>query len=123
MRLIIGGYAQGKEEYAKELFPDYEIVEKPACGRNGVIFIRFHKWFYKELEKKTEISLIKEQINQMLASCQDVVIVCDEVGNGIVPMKEEERFYREQLGRLLTELAKKADTVERILCKIPMKLK
>lgn len=123
MRLIIGGYAQGKEEYARELFPEYEIVDKPAYDRNGVIFVRFHKWFYDEIEKKTEITVIKEQINQMLASCQNVVIVCDEVGNGIVPMKEEERIFREQLGRLLTELAKKADSVERILCKIPMKLK
>ena len=35
----------------------------------------------------------------------DTVIICEEVGNGIVPLDSFEREYRERLGRLLCEIA------------------
>ena len=50
-------------------------------------------------------------------------IICDEVGNGIVPMDAFEREYRERLGRFLIEVAKRADRVERIMCGIGQRIK
>ena len=54
---------------------------------------------------------------------QDCIFICDEIGNGIVPMEAAEREYRDRLGQLLIGLAKEAETVERIVCGIGQKLK
>lgn len=53
----------------------------------------------------------------------DTVIICDEVGSGIVPLDSFEREYRERLGRLLCEIAAKAERVERIVCGIGQRIK
>ena len=52
-----------------------------------------------------------------------VVILCDEVGCGVVPVDPAERAWREETGRLCCELAQKADRVERIFCGLSMVLK
>ena len=46
----------------------------------------------------------------------DVIIVCREVGCGIVPMDAFEREYRETVGRVCTELAAMSEEVHRVLC-------
>ena len=53
----------------------------------------------------------------------DCIIICDEIGNGIVPMDPFERVYRERTGRILISLAENAEEVERIICGIPQKIK
>ncbi len=60
-----------------------------------------------------------------LISCfrADAIIICDEVGLGIVPVIKEERVYRQAVGRLCCRLAEKADSVERVFCGIAMKIK
>ena len=57
------------------------------------------------------------------AGLQPLSSLGDEIGNGIVPMEHEEREYRELTGRLLCELANKADRVERIVCGIGERIK
>ncbi|MBP6421033.1 MAG: bifunctional adenosylcobinamide kinase/adenosylcobinamide-phosphate guanylyltransferase, partial [Agathobacter sp.] len=42
---------------------------------------------------------------------------------GIVPLDSFEREYRERLGRLLCEIAAKAERVERIVCGIGQRIK
>ncbi len=37
----------------------------------------------------------------------DCILICDEIGNGIVPMEAEERTYRECTGRILERLARR----------------
>ena len=51
------------------------------------------------------------------------MIICDEIGNGIVPLDAFEREYREHTGRILIELAGKADEVVRIICGIQQRIK
>ena len=53
----------------------------------------------------------------------DAVIICDEVGLGVVPVGKEERIYRQAVGRLCCRLAEKADCVERVFCGIGMRIK
>ena len=45
-----------------------------------------------------------------------MIIVCREVGCGIVPMDAFEREYRETVGRVCTELAAMSEEVHRVLC-------
>lgn len=53
----------------------------------------------------------------------DLIVISDEIGNGIVPMEKEERIWREVTGRLLCRIAKEARTVTRVFCSIPVPIK
>ena len=74
------------------------------------------------------IPYIREQLRQGTAPeamiehfCKehpDCILICDEIGNGIVPMEAEERTYRERTGRILEQLAAQADEVVRVVCGI-----
>ncbi len=110
MELYIGGYAQGKSEYVRRTHP----------GQEAQIKEEFHLWIRqlmqegKDPEAETELFLQKNP---------DAIIICDEIGNGIVPADAFEREYRERLGRILIGIAARADRVERIFCGIGQRLK
>ena len=65
----------------------------------------------------------EEIVLQYYKEHPDCIFICDEIGNGIVPMEKQEREYRERVGRLLIRLAGEAETVERIICGIGQKIK
>lgn len=109
MNLIIGGYGQGKLAYARQKY-----------GEEAKLFPRFHIWVR---EKLLACECPEKEIRAYLKEHPDTIIVCDEVGNGIVPMEAFEREYRERLGRILTELAAEAEEVERVICGLGQKIK
>lgn len=125
MRLVIGGYAQGKLDY---VLGKYNLEMKqvwngeiPAEAANEVVvFYHFHEWMKKEILKK---NYPEETILNLLKRYSDIIIVSDEIGNGIVPIDAFEREYRERTGRILIELAKQAESVERVICGIGQKIK
>ena len=77
----------------------------------------------KPVFKVGKESCSREDARAILAGRPEIAIICDEVGNGIVPMDAFEREYRERLGRFLIEVAKRADRVERIMCGIGQRIK
>lgn len=133
MKLFIGGYAQGKLGYVlkkyhltearvwdAELPEDQEAQRRKLQNREPVIMNHFHLWV-KESMKRGECP--EELLRQWLESYPDGIIISDEIGNGIVPIDAFEREYRERTGRMLVELAERAEEVERILCGIGQKIK
>lgn len=109
MRLIIGGKGQGKLDYALSLGYERTDVstelptEKPIlCGLQN---------------------LIRANPNLTAADIPDCIVICDELGCGVVPIDPEDRAWRERTGRLCCELAKRADHVDRVFCGIAMQLK
>ena len=50
-------------------------------------------------------------------------MICDEIGNGIVPVDGFEREYRERTGKILVALAAGAKEVVRVICGIGQKIK
>lgn len=61
---------------------------------------------------------------EMLASLlSHEAVVCDEVGMGVVPVDAFERIWREEVGRLCCELARRASSVVRVVCGIAQTLK
>ena len=64
-----------------------------------------------------------EIINDIDEANPDIILICDEVGGGIVPLKKEDRIYREAVGRALCCAVKKSDRVERVMCGIGQCLK
>lgn len=129
MKLIIGGYAQGKLNYAvtkynvaedhvfESVLPSSEEAEKLE---GSVIVSSLHKWIKKRIK---EGGRPEEEISVFVKKNANVIIICDEIGNGIVPMDPFERVYRERTGRILVKLAKDAEEVERVVCGIAQKIK
>lgn len=120
MELYIGGSSQGKLHYVlqKKGYGIEQVSEtKPSKNiREIKIWNGFHKWFRQEL-------LDGNCPEDNLKEIADLIIISDEVGNGIVPMESFEREYRERLGRCLCYIAQRADCVERIACGIGQKIK
>lgn len=127
MKLVIGGYAQGKLNYVRGKYDveagkifDGEIPENLEEEKGTVVINHLHNWVKKKIANdgcpETEIFAFVEKY-------PDCIIISDEVGNGIVPIEAFEREYRERTGRILVEIAKKAEEVERVICGIGQKIK
>ena len=110
MELYIGGMDQGKKAY---------VLQERGIAKEE-IWDDFEVWVREELQGKKPA---EEDAQAILAGRPEIAIICDEVGNGIVPMDAFEREYRERLGRFLIEVAKRADRVERIMCGIGQRIK
>ena len=110
MELYIGGYKQGKYNY---------VLTKKNIKKE-FIWNDFHRWFRKRLQ---EGGNPEREAEAYLAEHPDCVVISDEVGNGIVPIDAFEREYRERLGRMLVEIAAKAERVERVICGIGQRIK
>ncbi|MGN0158387.1 MAG: bifunctional adenosylcobinamide kinase/adenosylcobinamide-phosphate guanylyltransferase [Brotaphodocola sp.] len=126
MKLIIGGYAQGKLHYVlkKEAGTTMSVYDRelPAeiAGQDVVVIDHLHLWIRKRLMEGVEP---ENEIFDFVEQNPDCILISDEIGNGIVPIDSFEREYREKTGRILVKLAQKAEQVERIFCGISQKIK
>ena len=65
----------------------------------------------------------KAALEAWLEAHPEGVVICDEVGCGVVPMDREERAWREQVGRTCCRLAERAAAVYRVTCGLGVRLK
>lgn len=131
MELYIGGRGQGKLDYARELHPGerwnvldgdtvlLDLMVGKAPGERAVVH-RLHLWVKRCLLQGVEP---ERALEDFLEREPDCILICDEVGNGIVPMDPLEREYRERVGRIQIRLAARADRVDRVFCGIGQRLK
>ncbi len=127
MKLIIGGTAQGKLEYVllkydvqKNMVWDGVLPNDRKLNKNIVVINHFHQWVKSRMVSG---GCPEDEIMSFLDCSEDCIIICDEIGNGIVPIDPFEREYRERTGRILVQLAMRAEEVERIICGIGQKIK
>lgn len=128
MQLIIGGYAQGKLNYVLQRYTDESCLvydaEFPEKEENGsgekIIINHLHQWIKRQVEMGGNP---EDEIEKYVEKHRDIVIISDEIGNGIVPVDVLEREYRERTGRILVRLASGADEVVRVICGIGQKIK
>lgn len=106
MVLVVGGSAQGKYAFAKSLSED--VVKD------------LHTQIRMCMERGEDPWTFAEQV---LATHSQGVITIAELGCGLIPTDAFERDYRETVGRISCELAKKADAVYRVCCGIPVQIK
>lgn len=131
MILIIGGFAQGKLHYVKQrcvhcedgrevTVLDGTLALPAGTGAGQVIVNHLHRYIREQLRQGTAPEAMIENFGKEHPDC---ILICDEIGNGIVPMEAEERTYRERTGRILEQLATQADEVVRVVCGIGQKIK
>lgn len=105
MKLYIGGAYQGQAELARQENPNARLI------------VDFHR-------------LMKDFAGDPLAFAEDffeknadAVVVCDEIGCGVVPLSPEDRAWRENVGRAMCLLAQKSEQVTRVCCGLGVKIK
>ncbi len=60
---------------------------------------------------------------RLLDALQGKIVLCDEIGCGVVPFEKAQDDWREQTGRLLCDLAARADLVVRVYAGIGQAIK
>lgn len=134
MKLVIGGYAQGKLGYVMQHFSiekgnvvdmadEKKLLDRDIEKKDDeapIVLYHFHIWVKNELAEGNHPEVKLEELIRQFPDC---IIVSDEIGNGIVPMDAFDRECRDRLGRILINLAKEADEVVRVICGIGQKIK
>ncbi|MBQ4637721.1 MAG: bifunctional adenosylcobinamide kinase/adenosylcobinamide-phosphate guanylyltransferase [Clostridia bacterium] len=113
MILIIGSEASGKRTYAKSLGYKESDMAKAVIDDRPVIYA-LHELVQKDIENAP--SLLDELIKKE-------VVICNEVGSGVIPINKEDRLGREATGRLCVQLAMRAEKVVRMVSGIPNVIK
>lgn len=131
MKLILGGYAQGKREYVLQQerggwlvcdgrLPSEEEVRGAEERKERILLDHLHLYIRERLRGNEDP---EEEIRRFVARHPDCIVLCDEIGSGIVPMDAFERAYRDRTGEMQRELAGMADEVVRVLCGIGQRIK
>jgi adenosylcobinamide kinase/adenosylcobinamide-phosphate guanylyltransferase len=111
---VIGGLASGKRDYVKNTYgySDGELADAVLDDRPVLYNLQ---------------ALVAARPNDadalLPALLEKEVVICNEVGSGVVPIDKAERTARESTGRLCVALAERAGKVVRIFCGIPTVIK
>ena len=112
MLLVIGGIASGKRSFVQSRgFDDTQMSDRLSSAAPVLL----------DLEELLRDGPIEGSSWDALMTKK--VVVCCEVGLGVVPLDADERAWRERVGRVCTRLAAESDEVVRMVCGIPVKLK
>lgn len=113
MILIIGGENSGKRTYARGLGYADEQMADAVIDEKPVLF-HLENLVSKDWEHAEALlePLLKKE-----------VVICNEVGSGVIPAERNLRKSREAAGRLCILLAQRASSVVRLVCGIPTVLK
>ena len=119
MDLIIGGAFQGKSEYARKTYNlkkedvcECSIDKEPDLSKRCIYrFERYILWCMRN-SKQPQLSFRDDQI-----------IILSDIFCGVVPIEKEARLWREECGKASSVLAANANSVTRLLCGIPKRIK
>lgn len=124
VRLITGGAFQGKRAFAEILYPGRQWTDGGVCPLVEVETYTAIDHFHLLVRRWLEAGRTAEELTgKILENKKDVLIICDEIGCGLVPVDAFEREYRETVGRICTALAERSSRVDRVVCGIGIRIK
>lgn len=126
MQLVTGGAYQGKLDFARTLAGKSSPVIWE--GENGAaedwrqvdILSHFPAMIRRLLVEGADA---EAAVERMIKENQELVVVTEEIGCGLVPMDAFDRKFRETAGRLSCRLAGQAKDVYRVACGLAQKIK
>lgn len=113
MILVVGGAGSGKLDYVKSLGYSPADIADGVLDERKVVY-NLQNIVFRNPARAPELEE---------ALLQKDVVVCDEVGSGVIPAEESLREAREATGRLTIRLAARASRVVRLVCGIPVIIK
>ena len=113
MVLVIGGAGSGKLDYVKSLGYSQDEIADGLIDERRVVY-HLQNIVFDDPDHAPEL------LDALLGK---EVVVCDEVGSGIIPLSARDRQAREATGRLCIQLAARATRVVRLVCGIPTVIK
>lgn len=131
MYLVVGGANQGKLAWARRQFnlayneiADGAQLELTPGELPDMAEHRALCGLHLLLERISGVdSVCLETWLDALAARPGFVVLCDEIGAGLVPIEREGREHREMVGRSCCRLAAQAEGVWRVFCGLPQQLK
>ena len=112
MVFIVGGLASGKKAYVMEQLGYLEDqIADGVLDERPVVY---------NLQNLLRTDDGPDLLTALLTK---EIVVCNEVGSGIIPLDEKDRLWRETTGRFSIELARRADRVIRLVSGLPVILK
>lgn len=121
MIFVFGGAYQGKREFVENTFNIQEGEECLIDNLNEWIRNLVEEGRDSDSEVDAMILDIKEREEKLAG--KEIVVIMDDISQGIVPMDALERAYREANGRAMIKLAKHATKVYRVFCGIGVQIK
>ena len=113
MVLILGGFGAGKKSLARTLgYTDAQMSSDPYADA--------------PVTTDLETAVKNDPVNAaalLPVLLKKELVLCREVGSGVIPLDAHERAWREATGRLCCALAKEATAVVRVVCSVPTVLK
>lgn len=123
MILVIGGAYQGKEAYVQN-----QLLREESLSETEYVIVNAYHLKIREQMKADEEPLeaakaLLKAVEGQPQSGKTLVVICDEVGCGVVPMDAFERAWREKVGRVCCYFAKEAEQVIRVVCGMGNRIK
>lgn len=136
MIFVFGGAFQGKLDFAKEKFnidneqvllvgEDFDVskITKDVRCVYGI-----SEWVHNLMESGASVEDSIEELIIAIKNLKEkknsqVVLIANDVSQGLVPIDAKERAYREANGRAMIRLAAAAKEVYRVFCGIGVQIK
>ena len=113
MILVVGGRASGKRQFVRDRLGYRADQMAPALLDGCPVVCDLQAMLRTEAEIEPLLAKLREK----------EVVICDEIGCGVVPVDPAERVWREAVGRLCGRLAAEAEQVFRLCCGLAIQLK
>lgn len=111
--LLIGGAYQGKREFAKRLFhlADADFACGESCTAEELHAAKAVDGLHRYMSR---LLAAGESVDGLADALQGKIVLCDEIGCGVVPFEKAQDDWREKTGRLCCDMAERADLVIRV---------
>lgn len=126
MIFVTGGCFQEKQQWVLQncqVHP-FRVADGAVCSMEAIKSAGVLDHFHLLVRRWMQAGKIPaDETEKILSDNPDIVIITDEIGNGIVPLDVKEREWREVHGRICCQLAGRADAVFRVIAGIGQKIK
>lgn len=126
MEVYVGGCGQGKLQYVleKRKVTRKDIVDgadlSPDQTEGFKVINHFHLFIRQWVD---DPQIVYRYLDTLSEKNAGVILICDQVGGGVIPIEKKERDWRELVGRVMCIAVKQSDHVERIVCGLGQVLK
>ena len=126
MVVVTGGAWQGKLDFVCRRFGIqpaqifYCTGQDSGLCSDAAVLSGLHLFFRGQVSRRESCAAWAQNALPQLAQ---KIVLCDEIGCGVVPTDAVQRAWREETGRAMAVLCAQAQEVYRVFCGLELKLK